>query len=388
MRSLLHIATGHGAVIALLVIHGLASAQMLISGNDEKVLWNESGQAVYLPPGNDTISFIDIRNPESPRILNNVALENSIFGPPTNIGVTPAGDLALVANSVTQVADGEKWKSVPDNKLYVFDLTTSPPSHIGTVVVGRQPSGLAVSKNGDLALVANRADNSITVLGIVGKNVEVIDTVAIGDSVAHVTISPDGRTALAVKPLANKVAVLTIDGHKVAYDKFDVPTGIFPYNLDIAPNGKLALVANNGGGGYADGNVDTVSVIDLEQKPPRVIDHVVVGDAPEGFAISPKGDVAIAVLVAGNSDKKAFFARKNGVAVVLAIEGKHVRKVAELEVGSLAEGVAFSSDGKYCYIGNFLDKNLSVLKIDGQRISDTGKRLPLPGHPASLRAAR
>jgi len=30
--------------------------------------------------------------------------------------------------------------------------------------------------------------------------------------------------------------------------------------------------------------VDTVSVIDLEVSPPRVIDKIVVGDAPEGFA--------------------------------------------------------------------------------------------------------
>jgi hypothetical protein len=37
--------------------------------------------------------------------------------------------------------------------------------------------------------------------------------------------------------------------------------------------------------GAADGNVDTLSVIDLDASPPRVIDHVVVGDAPEGLAI-------------------------------------------------------------------------------------------------------
>ena len=36
-------------------------------------------------------------------------------------------------------------------------------------------------------------------------------------------------------------------------------------------------------------------VIDLEANPPRVIDHVSVGDAPEGLAISPKGDFAVAV---------------------------------------------------------------------------------------------
>src|SRR5262249_35090488 len=153
---------------------------------------------------------------------------------------------------------------------------------------GKQPSGLDISKKGDLALVTNRADNSITVVTISGKDVKVADTIPMGDSVAHVAISADGTKALAVKPAISKVAFLKIDGEQVVYEKYDMATGIFPNNVDVVPNGQMALVANNGAAGSADGNVDTVSVIDLEQNPPRVIDHVVVGDAPEGFAISPK----------------------------------------------------------------------------------------------------
>ena len=219
-----------------------------------------------------------LANRENPKILTNIALENSIFGPPTNLAVHPSGEIALVANSVTQTKDGDSWKPVPDNKVYIIDLTQTPPKQIGTVEVGKQPSGLDISKKGDLALVTNRADNSITVLAISGKDVKATDTIPMGDSVAHVAISADGTKALAVKPVVNKVAFLKIDGQKVVYEKYDMPTGVFPYNVDIVPNGKIALVANNGAAGAADGNVDTVSIIDLDQNPPRVIDHVVVGD--------------------------------------------------------------------------------------------------------------
>jgi DNA-binding beta-propeller fold protein YncE len=378
------------AVLASAVFLALpmtAGAQILVSGNDEKVLWDDAGKAIFLPPGKDTISFIDIGERENPKILTSVALENSIFGPPTNVAVHPSGEIALVANSMTQTKDGEAWKPVPDNKVYIFDLTQTPPKQIGTVEVGKQPSGLDISNKGDLALVTNRADNSITVLTISGKDVKVTDTIAMGDSVAHVAISADGTKALAVKPVVNKVAFLKIDGQKVAYEKYDMPTGVFPYNVDIVPNGTIALVANNGAAGSADGNVDTVSVIDLNQNPPRVIDHVVVGDAPEGLAISPKGDLALAILVAGNSNKKAFFSRNGGTAVVLKIDGKKVTRVTEITVGGLAEGVAFSPDGAYAYIGNFLDSDMSILKINGTDVTDTGRKLKLPGHPASLRAA-
>ena len=375
------------ATAAILAVPTTGGTQVIVSGNDEKVVWNDVGQAVFLPPGKDTISFIDITERESPKILTSIALENSIFGPPTNLAVSPNGEIALVANSVTQTKDGEKWKPVPDNKVYIFDLKANPPKHIGTVEVGKQPSGLDISKKGDLALVTNQADNSISVLSISGKDVKLADTVPMGDSVAHVAISPDGSKALAVKPVVNKVAFLRIDGGKVVYEKYDMPTGIFPYNVDIVPGGHIALVANNGAAGAADGNVDTVSVIDLDASPPRVIDHVVVGDAPEGFAISPKGDLALAILVAGNSDKKAFFSRKNGTAVAIKIDGKKVTKAGEVEVGGLAEGVAFSPDGAYAYVGNFIDSDISILKINGTQVTDTGKKIKLPGHPASLRGA-
>jgi len=371
----------------LLALSITAGAQILVSGNDEKVLWDDAGKAIFMAPGKDTISFIDIGNRENPKILTNIALENSIFGPPTNLAVHPSGEIALVANSMTQIKDGESWKPTPDNKVYIFDLTQTPPKQIGTVEVGKQPSGLDISKKGDLALVTNRADNSISVLTISGKDVKVTDTVAMGDSVAHVAISADGTKALAVKPLTNKVAFLKINGQKVVYEKYDMPTGVFPYNVDIVPNGTIALVANNGAAGSPDGNVDTVSVIDLSQNPPRVIDHVVVGDAPEGLAISPKGDLALAILVAGNSNKKAFFSRHEGTAVVLKIDGKKVTKVTDIVVGGLAEGVAYSPDGAYAYIGNFLDSDMSILKINGTEVTDTGKKLKLPGHPASLRSA-
>ena len=373
--------------VAFMTLPALVSAQVLVSGNDEKILWDDAGQAVFLPPGKDSISFIQIGDRENPKIVTNIALDNSILGPPTNLAVSPNGEIALVANSVTQTKEGEKWKPVPDNKIYIFDLTVNPPKHIGTVEVGKQPSGLDISKKGDLALVTNRADNSISVLTISGKDVKVTDTIAMGDSVAHVAISGDGTKALVVKPVANKVAFLKIDSKKVIYEKYDMPTGIFPYNVDIVPSGQIALVANNGGAGSADGNVDTVSVIDLEPNPPRVVDHVVVGDAPEGLAISPKGDLALAILVAGNSDKKAWFSRKSGTAVALKIDGKKVIKVGEIEVGGLAEGVAFSPDGTFAYVGNFLDNDISILKINGTQVTDTGKKLKLPGHPASLRGA-
>jgi hypothetical protein len=118
---------------ALLAPAGAARAQLLITGNDEKVWFDETGKTVNQPPGKDTVSIVDIRDPTKPRIMANLPLMNTIIGPPVNLAITPDQHLALVANSLDWVKDGEGWKGVPDNKIYVIDLTASPPARIATV---------------------------------------------------------------------------------------------------------------------------------------------------------------------------------------------------------------------------------------------------------------
>jgi DNA-binding beta-propeller fold protein YncE len=386
-----------GSTVAAVLAGGLtvwavtqAFGQVLIVGNDEKQGWDENAKPILKEPGHDTLSVIDISKPEAPRIAVNIPLINSIVGPPTNLAIHPSGEIALVANSLEPVIQGWGHRLEPDNKVFLIDLKATPPKVIGTITVGKQPSGMAISPKGDLALVANRADGTISVLSIRGKDVLVVDTVTVGtatDSVSAVAITPDGKHAFAAKAAANKVALLTIDGDKVTYDKRDLPTGIFPYNVAVTPDGKLALTVDNGNGGGSDGNAKTVSVIDLEADPPRVIDHVTVGDSPEGLAISPKGDLAVSVEARGsNMPKSSFFYHPTGAVTALKIDGKKVTNVGEVNVGALPEAVAFSPDGQYLYVGNFIDDDLSVLHIDGTQLADTGQRFKLPGHPASMRA--
>jgi len=389
MRSLIF-AVSSAALVVIGATLPQASAQTLIIGNDEKQGWDESGKPILREPGKDTLSILDISKSDAPRVAATIPLTNSVQGPPTNLAITPAGDIALVANSVEPVVQGWGHRLEPDNKVFLIDLKANPPAVVGTITVGKQPSGMAISPKGDLALVANRADGTISVLSIRGKDVLVLDTVPVGaaaDGVSAVAITPDGKHALATKAAANKVALLTIDGQKVSYDKHDLPAGVFPYNVAVTPDGKLALTADTGNGGSSDGNADTVSVIDLEANPPRVIDHVTVGDSPEGLAISPKGDLAITVEARGsNMPKSSSFYHPGGAVTALKIDGKKVTNVGDIDVGGLPEGAAFSPDGQYLYVGNFIDGDLWVLRVEGSKLTDTTQRIKLPGHPASLRS--
>jgi WD40 repeat protein len=362
-----------------------ASAKpFMIVGLDEKITWDDDGKPILAASGKDQVLIVDLADPESPKIVASLPLKNSIVGPPVNLDIDPTGTVALVADSVDVTKEGDALKQVPDNKIHVIDLK-GEPKLAATITGGKQPSGLSFSPDGKMALVANRGDNSISVLSVNGTDVKITDTVAMPDSVAHVVFTPDGKHALAARFPAHKVSVLDIADGKVTYNKIDLPTGQWPYNVVVAPNGKLALTSDNGGAGSSDGSVDTTSVIDLEANPPRIIDRVVVGDGPEGLAMSPKGDLAIAAILRGSNMKKAFFYEKNGSLSVLKIDGKKVTKTQDIELGGLPEAVMFTPDGKYILAGNFMTEDFSILKVDGTNVTDTGKRFKVPGHPASAR---
>jgi DNA-binding beta-propeller fold protein YncE len=372
-------------VIAMLGLSAARAAPFMIVGDDEKLLWDDNFKPILSLPGNDAVLILDLADPMNPKIVGNLPLKNSVVGPPVNLAIDPTNSIALVADSINVTKEGDALKQGPDDKVYVIDLKASPPKLIDTITAGKQPSGLSINRAGTLALVANRAGKSITVLSIKGTAVKVIDTVDMGDEVSQVVFTPDGKRALATKFSAHKVALLDVDGDKVTYNKFDLPAGLWPYNVEVTPNGQIALTSDNGAAGSSDGSVDTTSVIDLEAKPPRVIDRVVVGDGPEGLAISPKGNVAVSLILAGSNNKPAYFYHRNGHLTVLRIDGKKVTKVKEIEVGGLPEAVAFTPDGRYLYVGNYLDKDISILRVNGTDITDTGKRFKLPGHPASGR---
>jgi WD40 repeat protein len=374
---------------ASVLVSAAHAAPFMIVGNDEKLVWDDQGKAVLSAPGRDNVVIVDLAEPEAPRIIANLPLKNSIIGPPVNLAITPDGALALVADSVDVIKEGDALKQVPDNKIHVIDLKSAPPKLVTSLTVGKQPSGLDIAPKGDWAVVANRGDGTVSLLSIKGTDVSVADTVTLGpasDQVAHVVFTPDARRALAVKFASHKVSLLEIQDGKLSYGKVDLPTGLWPYNVVVAPSGRIALTADNGNAGASDGSVDTVSIVDLEANPPRITDRVVVGDGPEGLGISPQGSVAAAaILRGGNAAKTAYFYHKTGTIAVLKIDGKTVTHIKDVEVGGLPEAVCFTPDGKYLYVGNYLDQDFSILKVDGTDVTDTGKRFKVPGHPASAR---
>lgn len=373
--------------LILLCVAGAAPAQIVISGNENKIELTSGAPKVIAPSGPDSISILDFSKfPPAVEHLNDVA--NSVVGPPSNIAITKDRKLALVANSL-KVDPMNRANWLPENFVQVVDLSVRPPRVIGQVTTGRQPSGMSITPNGKLALVANRADGTVSVLSIRGTEIAPLQTVTVcppAESSSDVAISPDGTLALVSAQKGGYLAVLKIDGESVTPTGQKISTCGQPYRVVITADGDLALTAGQGSGNGLDR--DAVTVIDLQSKPMRATDYVAVGAVPESIEISPDGKLlAVVVMNGSNLDSSSPYHSKHGAVVLLARRGRTFSVVEEHPIGRIPEGVAFTSDGKYLVLQCHPDRELWIFSVQGGRLKDTGQRVKVPGMPSALRAS-
>src|SRR5262245_45207845 len=162
-------------------------------------------------PAPDTVAIIDLKQ-FPPKIVAEIEVPASVVGPPLSVAITPDESLALVTAAM-KIDPNDATKQTPDNRLSVIDLKASPSAVIATVETGTSPAGLSINRQGTLALVANRAEGTVSVFSISGKDVKHVETVKLGDEktgVSHVTISPDGKSALVTRDGDSIVSVLAI----------------------------------------------------------------------------------------------------------------------------------------------------------------------------------
>jgi DNA-binding beta-propeller fold protein YncE len=373
------------ALLAMLVGVPVAHGQLLLSTNDNKVALVNGVTTVVKNPPPDTLTVIDIKS-WPPKVVAELDVPGSVVGPPFSVAVAPDESLALVTAN-EKLDPNDPTKRIPNNTMSVVDLKATPPRIIATLETGKAPAGVSINRAGTLALVANRAEGTVSVFTIQGKTVTSAGKVTVADEksgTSHAAISPDGKLALVTRDGDDRISVLSIDGTKVEYTKRDIAAGIRPYGIDIASNGAFAAVANIGRGG---GDADTISLIDLKAKPPRVTSTMTVGQTPEGIKISPDGSMVVAVVMNGsNKPKDSPFFNDAGKLVLLRVSGTDLLRAGEAAIGHWSQGAAFSSDGKRVFVGNMVEKEIQVLSLDGTTLRDTGVRIGVKGGPAAIRS--
>jgi DNA-binding beta-propeller fold protein YncE len=403
---------GRAATLALVQFVCVAAAchagNLIVVGSDGKELHADGRYSVLSDPAPDTVTVLDARTypPRVAAVIEGAPHSNS--GPPQSIAITPDEKLILVSvpNHVDP-ADGTKL--VEDDYVSVIDMDGTPPKVINRVTVGKRPLGIAVSPRGDIALVANYTDGTVSVLSIRGKEVTLVRNVPVGEpngrsGVTGVAIHPSGKWALATKRWDHSVALLSIDGEDVQYitlrdptnpgvpgDKRypgsgDISVGSNPRAVAISPDGRFAAVGNIG---RNSGDQDSVTIIDMAANPMRAIDVIGTGQRPEAVAFSPDSKwLAVATMNGAQKSSKSPFANAHGKVTLFAARGKSFVKVGEADAGKNLQGVVFTPDSKYLMSEDYEEAQLSIYRVERNALKDTGKRIRIPhAFPASISIA-
>jgi DNA-binding beta-propeller fold protein YncE len=373
------------ALITILALAVTAHAQIAISVNDNKAVLDNGVVKVVANPAPDTVTIIDLKA-SPPRVIAEIQVPGSVVGPPLSVAITPDESLALVTSAM-KIDPADPTKTVADNRVSVVDLRATPPAVIATLEAGASAAGLSINRQGTLALVANRAEGTVSVFTISGKTVTPVGKVTVGDAksgVSHAAFTPDGKTALVSRDGDDRISILSINGTSVEYTKRDMNAGLRPYGLDISSKGDVAVVANIGRG---QGDSDTVSVIDLNARPMRVVETITVGQTPEGIKMSHDGKyVAVVAMNGSNKPNTSPFYNDNGKLLVYRVKGTSLQKVAEAPLGHWSQGAAFSPDDKTILVGNMVEKDVQVFEFNGKKLKETG-RIKVNGGSAAVRTA-
>lgn len=144
------------------------------------------------------------------------------------------------------------------NQLLRFDLTTSPPTlnapALGVPLFAEDvdltctPTGLALITDG-------AASNNIVSVDTTTTPMTVVTDLTLPFPAHAVEVSPDGSLAVVASVFADRVQFVGVSPTGILTNLGNLPSVNGPINVDISPNGNIALVPN-----LFDG---TVSVFDL-----------------------------------------------------------------------------------------------------------------------------
>ena len=198
----------------------------------------------------------------------------------------PAGSVPFAAAitpdlSKVYVTSLDNWSTCGERTgLYVID-TAGNTLGSNPVVVGCEPTGLALTPDGQRAYVTSRVGRTISVIDTATSTVVATITPPEGSILEGIAIAPNGRRAYVTAAYLDVVLVIDTNSNTVVSTVVGV--GSSPKAVAVSPDGKRVYVTNND-------TVGSVTVIDTATG--TAVATIAVGHYPSAIAFTPDGTKA------------------------------------------------------------------------------------------------
>lgn len=374
--------------LSLTAAHG----EIAVSANDGKQL--RPGDSITTPTP-DSIAVLDMDGGRA-RLLGSVDVPAAMIGPPRAVAVTADSKLAIV--TACQALSGDKL--MPADTVSLIDL--SKPSHprvIQSVHAGAGASGVAISPNGRLVLVANAEGNSISVFSLSGNRLAAVNTLSMeeGARPTDVTFTRDGKGAVVVGQRLSKLIFLAVDGTQVTASGKSASPGRNPYGAVVTHDDKYVINTNLGGANPPPGapistgrgmsRQGTISMTEIATG--TVTASVVVGPTPEHVVLSDDGKFAAVVVANGTasvrSDPK--FDSVLGLLEIYAVGAGTLTPVTRADTGHWCQGAVFSRDGHTVLLQCAAEREIEIFHFDGTSLTRDPANIPLVSRPGAIATA-
>lgn len=280
---------------------------------------------------------------------------------PHEVAVSRNGEFAVVAN----YGDGQ----VKGHTLSVFDLVEEHRERLIDLAPHQRPHGIVFLDRRSTVLVTS--ETSAAVLEVDVRSAKVTRTIPTGAQGSHmIALSPDKKRAYTANIFSNTVSVLDLEAGSLVKQ---IATGAKPEGIDVAPNGEIWVGHN------AD---DTVVVID----PGTLEVSATIRDLrlPIRVAAAPNGEF-VAVSCAKSGDVAFIDARKRQVRARVALpklDTANAETPPDFDAGSAVPvGILVEPDSKFVFVSLAASGEVAVIDVAQGRVRGT---IAAPGGPDGL----
>lgn len=343
-----------------------------------------------------TVVGLPIADPTDPSAQNwntaiaQVAVSNSVMGPPVSIAVTADGSRGYVVETRGPApADASKVADLPiGRRLTAVDLSNPmTPTVLGVVDIGTEPTGVDVHPAGGyVAAVTKTPGHQLVIVPVSAESPlgqpMTFSLPGLPESAEPSCVKwhPGGRHLAVTVPSLNQVLFIEFttdrgDGTAgIAPWGRPVTVGKFPFSGAFTPDGRHFITTDLGWGpdvegfltGAPEGQLSCIAVsgeassvvgneLDLDRTVHTVVSTATVGISPEALAISSDGKF----IVTGNikrshlPDGDSRQTQGGSLSLVTLSRGGQLSVAGEFAINAMPEGVAFDASGNHVVVSQF-----------------------------------